>query len=107
MGARPMREEPWLPGQPPAGQSDGVVRGLGEDRSGGRALPSRYGRQLFPLPCMDIPIDKEGVCRSVFRRRQRIQHMTENVNTVIRSMNWLAGCKDSPCVPAARCKKRS
>lgn len=109
-----MREEPWLPGDPPARQPYGVIRGLGEERSGGRALPSRHGRQLFPLPCMDIPCDKSGACRTVTRRRQRIQHMTENVNTVIRSMNWLAGCKndrgskigafpdDSPSVPCSQ-----
>lgn len=66
---------------------------------GGAASSSSKGRRLFPLPKFACPPAKWGVSRTVSKRRSGIQRMTENVNQVIDSLNWMAGCKDASPIP--------
>lgn len=87
-----MPESPMPAGYSRPVRQVGEIRGFGDERA----------RELFPLPCMPIPPDKVGGCRTVSRRRKRIQHHTENLNAVIRSLNWLAGCKESDVIPGGQ-----
>lgn len=101
-GGKRMPESPMPAGYSRPVRQVGEIRGFGDERAAGPAAARRSGRELFPLPCMPIPPDKVGGCRTVSRRRKRIQHHTENLNAVIRSLNWLAGCKESDVIPGGQ-----
>ena len=101
-GGKRMPESPLPAGYSRPVRQVGEIRGFGDERAAGPAAARRSGRELFPLPCMPIPPDKVGGCRTVSRRRKRIQHHTENLNAVIRSLNWLAGCKESDVIPGGQ-----
>ena len=91
-------EDPGWSSQPRGGSTYKRFRGSLLWR-GGAATSSSRGRKLFPLPKFACPPAKWGVSRTVSKRRSRIQRMTENVNQVIDSLNWMAGCKDSSPIP--------
>jgi len=60
---------------------------------GDRAAISRKGRQIFPLPIFACPPKKQGVSRTVAKRRNRIRKVVENCNCAISALNWLSGCR--------------
>ena len=84
----------------PACQQDTREDGMLD--AGSAHWPSRGPRELFPLPKFAMPLGKPGCCRSVRKRWDRIRRRVGDVNDVIGSLNWMAGCSDEmPWRPAS------
>ena len=86
---------------PPRGPCQLDYRGVDMEQPGGAAHYSTKSRSLFPLPYPACSALTTGGCRSVRRRRARIQHLESNVKEVIWALNWMAGCDEcdvsQPC----------
>ena len=67
-----------------------------KNHRGGPASPSRGSRQLFPIPLLSLDVrpdfGKNNRGRQLWIREQKI---LMDINGVLNSLNWMAGCRSS------------